>query len=90
MDIILFISLKLVSFRRRVHISERTLQCLNGEFEVESAFGEKREETLRIAGLKTYFIKKVLIPVSLVENCVCIRFWATKMYCAKLMCSRRA
>lgn len=49
---------------RRVHISERTLQCLNGEFEVEPAFGEKREETLRIAGLKTYFIKKVLKPVS--------------------------
>lgn len=54
-----------IGFRyRRVHISERTLQCLNGEFEVEPAFGEKREETLRIAGLKTYFIKKVLVPVS--------------------------
>lgn len=51
-------------FHRRVHISEKTLQCLSGEFEVEPAFGEKREETLRIAGLKTYFIKKVLIPVS--------------------------
>lgn len=49
---------------RRVHISEKTLQCLNGEFEVEPAYGEKREETLRIAGLRTYFIKKVLIPVS--------------------------
>lgn len=55
---------------RRVHISEKTLQCLNGEFEVEPAFGEKREETLRIAGLKTYFIKKVLIPVS----------WTMKFY----------
>lgn len=49
---------------RRVHISEKTLQCLSGEFEVEPAFGEKREETLRAAGLKTYFIKNVLIPVS--------------------------
>lgn len=37
---------------------------MSGEFEVEPAFGEKREEALRIAGLKTYFIKKVLIPVS--------------------------
>lgn len=55
-------------FYRRVHISEKTLQCLNGEFEVEPAFGEKREETLRIAGLKTYFIKKVLIPVSSIEK----------------------
>lgn len=50
---------------RRVHISEKTLQCLNGEFEVEPAYGEKREETLRIAGLRTYFIKKVLKHVSL-------------------------
>lgn len=49
---------------RRVHISEKTLSFLSGEFEVEPAFGEKREEALRIAGLKTYFIKKVLKPVS--------------------------
>lgn len=59
---------KLVLFGRRVHISEKTLQCLNGEFEIEPAFGEKREETLRIAGLKTYFIKKVLIPVCWIAN----------------------
>lgn len=52
------------SIRRRVHISEKTLQCLSGEFEVEPAYGEKREEALRIAGLKTYFIKKVLKHVS--------------------------
>lgn len=48
----------------RVHISEKTLSFMNGEFEIEPAFGEKREESLRIAGLKTYFIKKVLKPVS--------------------------
>jgi hypothetical protein len=48
---------------RRVHISEKTLNFLHGEFEVEPAFGEKREEALRIAGLKTYFITKVLKPV---------------------------
>lgn len=52
------------SHYRRVHISEKTLNCLHGEFEVEPAYGERREETLRIAGLKTYFIKKVLKPVS--------------------------
>uniref|UniRef100_A0A1S4H1H7 adenylate cyclase n=1 Tax=Anopheles gambiae TaxID=7165 RepID=A0A1S4H1H7_ANOGA len=46
----------------RVHLSEKTLGFLNGEFEVEPAFGEKREEALRIAGLKTYFITKVLKP----------------------------
>jgi len=32
---------------------------------VEAAFGEKREELLRIAGLKTYFITKVVKAVSL-------------------------
>ncbi|XP_050741095.1 adenylate cyclase type 3 isoform X3 [Drosophila biarmipes] len=46
----------------RVHISDKTLAFLNGEFEVEPAFGEKREELLRIAGLKTYFITKVVKP----------------------------
>ena len=53
----------LSSFRRRVHISEKTLSFLNGEFEVEPAFGEKREEALRVAGLKTFFITKVIKPV---------------------------
>lgn len=51
---------------RRVHISDKTLAYLSGEFEVEPAYGEKREEALRIAGLKTYFIKKVLKPVSVI------------------------
>lgn len=75
MDIILFISLKFGFHCRRVHISEKTLQCLSGEFEVEPAFGEKREETLRIAGLKTYFIKKVLIPVSfMLENFIDLNY----------------
>ncbi|KAH1004531.1 hypothetical protein HUJ05_005330 [Dendroctonus ponderosae] len=46
----------------RVHISATTLSFLNGEFEVEPGYGEKRDEVLRIAGLKTYFIVKVLKP----------------------------
>ncbi|XP_022190546.2 adenylate cyclase type 3 [Nilaparvata lugens] len=46
----------------RVHISEKTLSYLNGEFEVEPALGEKREEMLRMAGIKTFFIVKVLKP----------------------------
>lgn len=50
---------------RRVHISNKTLQYIGGEFEVEPAYGEKREDALRAAGLKTYFISKVLCPVSL-------------------------
>lgn len=46
----------------RVHISETTYGFLNGEFEVEPAYGEKREEALRLAGLKTYFITRVVVP----------------------------
>ncbi|OXA58650.1 Adenylate cyclase type 3 [Folsomia candida] len=46
----------------RVHVSETTLGFLNDEFEVEPAHGEKREEILRIAGIKTYFIVRPLVP----------------------------
>ncbi|XP_064481117.1 adenylate cyclase type 3-like isoform X2 [Ornithodoros turicata] len=44
----------------RVHISEKTLNFLNGEFEVGPGDGGSREEALR--PLKTYFITKVLKP----------------------------
>ncbi|XP_068621362.1 adenylate cyclase type 3 [Battus philenor] len=46
----------------RVHVSEVTLSFLNDEFEVEPAYGERREEMLRQAGIKTYFILRVLKP----------------------------
>ncbi|KAG7168545.1 Adenylate cyclase type 3-like, partial [Homarus americanus] len=46
----------------RVHISNKTLQYIGMEFEVEPAYGERREDALRAAGLKTYFISKVLRP----------------------------
>jgi len=45
-----------------VHISERTLTYLDDHFEVEPAHGEKKEEALRMAGLKTFFIVKALKP----------------------------
>lgn len=48
----------------RVHISEVTLSFLHDEFEVEPAHGERREAMLRQAGIKTYFIVRVLKPVS--------------------------
>ncbi|XP_054082506.1 adenylate cyclase type 3 [Zeugodacus cucurbitae] len=48
----------------RVHISDKTLAFLNGAFEVEPAYGERMDEALRIAGLKTYFITNVLKPFS--------------------------
>ena len=53
---------------RRVHVSEKTLSFLNDEFEVEPGHGEKREEILRIAGIKTYFIVRVRKPVSLTKT----------------------
>ncbi|XP_065226865.1 adenylate cyclase type 3 [Planococcus citri] len=46
----------------RVHISEKTYSYLNDEFEVEPGYGEKREEALRLAGIKTFFIVKALKP----------------------------
>lgn len=55
-------------FFSRVHISEVTLSFLKDEFEVEPAYGQKREEMLRQAGIKTYFIVKVLKPVSILCN----------------------
>ncbi|GAV05700.1 hypothetical protein RvY_15792 [Ramazzottius varieornatus] len=46
----------------RVHISEKTLACLNGEFEVEPGHGEQRNEDIRKAHLQTYLISKVVKP----------------------------
>ncbi|OXU30600.1 hypothetical protein TSAR_007812 [Trichomalopsis sarcophagae] len=46
----------------RVHISNVTLSFLSGEFEVEPAYGEQREEALQKAGITTYFIVKALKP----------------------------
>lgn len=46
----------------RVHISEKTLSFLDGEFEVGPGDGASREEALRLAAIKTYFITKVLKP----------------------------
>ncbi|XP_067884526.1 adenylate cyclase type 3 isoform X2 [Heterodontus francisci] len=45
----------------RVHISQSTCNCLNGEFELEPGEGEKRNEYLREKGIKTYL---VVVPKS--------------------------
>lgn len=45
-----------------MHISNVTKSFLNGEFEVEPAYGEQREETLAKAGITTYFIVRALKP----------------------------
>lgn len=46
----------------RVHISNVTLSFLDGEFEVEPAHGEDREEALQKAGIVTFFIVRALKP----------------------------
>lgn len=48
----------------RVHISNATLRFLNDEFEVTEGDGASREEALRLANIKTYFIDRVKKPVS--------------------------
>ncbi|XP_041063857.1 adenylate cyclase type 3 [Carcharodon carcharias] len=45
----------------RVHISQSTCNCLNGEFELEPGEGEKRNEYLKEKGIKTYL---VVVPKS--------------------------
>ncbi|XP_061708848.1 adenylyl cyclase 78C-like isoform X3 [Cydia pomonella] len=40
----------------RVHISEATLQCLNGAFDVEPGEGEARDPYIREHGITTYLI----------------------------------
>lgn len=49
----------------RVHISNATLRFLNDEFEVTEGDGASREEALRLANIKTYFIDFVKKPVSI-------------------------
>ena len=44
----------------KVHISEKTYSYLNGEFEVIDGDGASREEAIRLAGVKTYLVTKVL------------------------------
>ncbi|XP_067844569.1 adenylate cyclase type 3 [Heptranchias perlo] len=45
----------------RVHISQITCNCLNGEFELEPGEGEKRNDYLREKGIETYL---VVVPKS--------------------------
>ncbi|RWS16973.1 hypothetical protein B4U79_05975 [Dinothrombium tinctorium] len=49
----------------RVHISEKTLSFLNGEFEVSNGDGASREEAIRLSGMKTYLIERVIKPGTL-------------------------
>uniref|UniRef100_A0A3P8YPH5 Adenylate cyclase type 8 n=1 Tax=Esox lucius TaxID=8010 RepID=A0A3P8YPH5_ESOLU len=42
----------------RIHISKASLDCLNGDYEVEEGHGEDRNEFLRRHNIETYLIKQ--------------------------------
>ncbi|CRK99500.1 CLUMA_CG012819, isoform A, partial [Clunio marinus] len=42
----------------RVHISEATLKCLNGAYDVEPGDGESRDNHLKMMNIKTYLITR--------------------------------
>lgn len=41
---------------RRVHISQSTMECLHGEFDVEPGNGGERCDYLRERGIETYLV----------------------------------
>lgn len=51
-------------FTRRVHISQSTLECLHGEFDVEPGNGGDRCEYLRERGIDTYLVVVSKGPMS--------------------------
>ena len=48
----------LFSLYRRIHISKATLDCLNGDYNVEEGHGKERNEFLRKHNIETYLIKQ--------------------------------
>lgn len=51
-----------------IYIRQATLKFLHDEFEVTNADGASREEAIRLAGIKTFFIVKVIKPVSITKD----------------------
>ena len=49
---------------RRVHISQNTLECLHGEFDVEPGNGGDRCEYLKERGIETYLVIVPKGPIS--------------------------
>lgn len=43
-------------FLRKVHITRTTLECLNGDYEVEPGFGHQRHAFLQKHHIETFFI----------------------------------
>ena len=45
-----------IIFNSKVHITQATLDCLGGEFEVEPGHGEERNDYIKKHGTTTYLI----------------------------------
>ncbi|XP_072175471.1 adenylate cyclase type 3-like [Diadema setosum] len=56
-DVVLANNMESGGIPGRVHISQSTFDCLNGEFDVEPGEGETRSDHIKHAGIKTYLIK---------------------------------
>ncbi|KAG2467773.1 ADCY3 cyclase, partial [Polypterus senegalus] len=61
----IMMGLAMVEAISRVHISQSTLECLHGEFEVEPGEGGKRCDYLKEKGIETYL---VLVPKTQVNK----------------------
>ena len=63
-------------FYRRIHITEETKECLNGEYELEDGNGASRNQYLNDKNYKTYLIvqtpRNTKVKV-VIENNVCDR-----------------
>uniref|UniRef100_A0A8B9ZGU4 adenylate cyclase n=1 Tax=Anas platyrhynchos TaxID=8839 RepID=A0A8B9ZGU4_ANAPL len=46
----------LIFLSRKVHITKTTLECLNGDYEVEPGYGHERNSFLKKHNIETYFI----------------------------------
>lgn len=60
---------------RRIHISKATLDCLNGDYNVEEGHGKERNEFLRKHNIETYLIKQpeeslLTLPEDIVKESV--------------------
>ncbi|XP_069477739.1 adenylate cyclase type 8 isoform X2 [Ambystoma mexicanum] len=59
----------------RIHISKATLDCLNGDYDVEEGHGKERNEFLRKHNIETYLIKQpeeslLTLPEDIVKEAV--------------------
>ncbi|XP_073446446.1 adenylate cyclase type 8 isoform X2 [Dendrobates tinctorius] len=67
--------LSMIKTIRRIHISKASLDCLNGDYNVEEGHGKERNEFLRKHNIETYLIKQpdenlLTLPEDIVKEAV--------------------